>query len=341
MNTHTPLDPKTPYVFMANHASASDIFSLFVAVPFPVRMIAKKQLGRIPFFGWAMHAGRFIFIDRQNPIAARRSIEEAARRIHSGQSVLLFPEGTRTRDGNMGPFKKGGFHLAIASGAAIVPCGIRGSRAVWPRGSALIHSGAIHIEIGEPISTDGPDRRRSRRAAGEGARADPGDDDARRLAERARRSRQRAISVATDHALGDGDRPDLVNHAQQRQALRRRGHAAGGAVAGGEHARDRVGRDLTAAEVDQRADQDAHHVLEERRRLDLDGEDRALAIELEAAHHAHRRAALAVGGAEGAEVVLAAQRCAASRIAARSSTERTCQLVRACSGERTRWFQTR
>ena len=155
VNTHTPLDPKTPYVLMANHASASDIFSLFVAIPFPVRMIAKKQLGRIPFFGWAMHAGRFIFIDRQNPIAARRSIEEAARRIHSGQSVLLFPEGTRTRDGNMGPFKKGGFHLAIVSGATIVPCGIRGSRAVWPRGSALIYPGKIHIEIGEPISTAG------------------------------------------------------------------------------------------------------------------------------------------------------------------------------------------
>lgn len=155
VNSLAKLDPKTPYVFMANHASASDIFSLFVAVPFPVRMIAKKQLGRIPFFGWAMHAGRFIFIDRQNPIAARRSIDEAARRIHGGQSVLLFPEGTRTRDGNMGPFKKGGFHLAIASGASIVPCGIRGSRAVWPRGSALIYSGAIHIEIGEPISTAG------------------------------------------------------------------------------------------------------------------------------------------------------------------------------------------
>jgi 1-acyl-sn-glycerol-3-phosphate acyltransferase len=155
VNTHTPLDPKTPYVFMANHASASDIFSLFVAVPFPVRMISKKSLGRIPFFGWAMHAGRFIFIDRQNPIAARRSIDEAARRIARGHSVLLFPEGTRTRDGNMGPFKKGGFHLAIASGATIVPCGIRGSRAVWPRGSALIHSGQIHVEVGEPISTAG------------------------------------------------------------------------------------------------------------------------------------------------------------------------------------------
>lgn len=155
VRTQRPLDPKRPYVFMANHASASDIWSLFIAIPFPVRMIAKKQLGKIPFFGWAMHAGRFIFIDRQNPIAARRSIEEAARRIKRGHSVLLFPEGTRSRDGTLGPFKKGGFHLAIASGADIVPCGIRGSRHVMPRGSMLIYPGPIDVEVGEPISTVG------------------------------------------------------------------------------------------------------------------------------------------------------------------------------------------
>ena len=150
-----PLDPKRPYVFMANHLSAADIFSLFIAVPFPVRMIAKKSLGRIPFFGWAMHAGRFIFIDRQNPIAARRSIEEAARRIHNGHSVLLFPEGTRSRDGFLGPFKKGGAHLAIASGADIVPVGIRGSREVMRPRSLLIYPGAIRVHIGAPISTAG------------------------------------------------------------------------------------------------------------------------------------------------------------------------------------------
>ena len=155
IRTVSPLDPRRPYVFMANHLSASDIFSLFIAIPFPVRMISKKQLGRIPFFGWAMHAGRFIFIDRQNPIAARRSIEEAARRIHSGQSVMLFPEGTRSRDGRLGPFKKGGFHLAIASGADIVPCGLRGTREVMRRGSLLIYPGAITVDIAAPISTDG------------------------------------------------------------------------------------------------------------------------------------------------------------------------------------------
>ena len=93
-----------------------DIWAVFIAVPASFRFIAKKQLSYIPLFGWAMSAGRFIFIDRQNPLAARRSMDEAARRIRAGQSVVIFPEGTRTRDGRLGPFKKGGFRLAIDSG---------------------------------------------------------------------------------------------------------------------------------------------------------------------------------------------------------------------------------
>jgi 1-acyl-sn-glycerol-3-phosphate acyltransferase len=152
---HAPLDPKRPYVVMANHASMIDIWAVFVGVPVPLRFIAKKQLGAIPLFGWAMRAGRFIFIDRQNAASARRSIEEAARRIKSGQSVVIFPEGTRTRDGSLGAFKKGGFHLAIDSSADIVPVAIRGSRELMPRGSALIRAGHVRLELGEPISTAG------------------------------------------------------------------------------------------------------------------------------------------------------------------------------------------
>jgi 1-acyl-sn-glycerol-3-phosphate acyltransferase len=102
-----------------------------------------------------MWAGRFIFIDRQNALAARRSIEEAARRIKSGQSVLIYPEGTRTRDGRLMPFKKGGFHLAIDSGTAIVPMAIEGTRALMPRGAMLIRAGEVRLQIGEPIPTAG------------------------------------------------------------------------------------------------------------------------------------------------------------------------------------------
>lgn len=147
--------PGQPYVFMANHASSLDIWAAFVAIPRRIRMIAKKQLARIPLFGWVMWAGRFIFIDRKNNLAARRSIDEAGERIRKGDSVLLFPEGTRTRDGNLGPFKKGGFHLAVKAGVPIVPVAICGTRALMPRGSYLVRSGTVQVIIGEPIPTQG------------------------------------------------------------------------------------------------------------------------------------------------------------------------------------------
>jgi 1-acyl-sn-glycerol-3-phosphate acyltransferase len=149
------LDPGRPYVFMPNHASMVDIWAVFVTNPASFRFIAKKQLSRIPLFGWAMAAGRFIFIDRQNAVSARRSMDEAARRIRAGQSVVIFPEGTRTRTGRLGPFKKGGFHLALDSGAAIVPVAIRGSGALMPPGSPLIRAGKVTLEFDEPIPTVG------------------------------------------------------------------------------------------------------------------------------------------------------------------------------------------
>ena len=147
--------PEQPCVFMANHASTLDIWAMFIVVPRRIRMIAKQQLGRIPLLGWVMWAGRFIFIDRQNGVAARRSIDLAGQRIHNGESVLLFPEGTRTRDGTLGPFKKGGFHLAVKAGVPIVPVALKGTRALMPRGSLLLRSGTIKAIIGEPVPTQG------------------------------------------------------------------------------------------------------------------------------------------------------------------------------------------
>jgi 1-acyl-sn-glycerol-3-phosphate acyltransferase len=154
VHTKVALDPGRSYVFMANHLSTVDIWALYVALPIPVRMIAKKQLAAIPLFGWAMWAGRFIFIDRHNALAARRSIERAGRRIREGASVLLFPEGTRSRDGALGAFKKGGFHLAIDAGAPIVPVALRGTRELMPRGSLLLRPGQVTVTIGEPIPTE-------------------------------------------------------------------------------------------------------------------------------------------------------------------------------------------
>ncbi len=121
-----PLDPKRPYVFMANHASMVDIWAMFIVLPVPFRFIAKKQLGKIPLFGWAMRAGRFIFIDRQNALAARRSIEEAARRIKGGQSVVIYRRGPGRGTGVSAPSRRGGFTWRL----------IRGSTSSrWPSGA--------------------------------------------------------------------------------------------------------------------------------------------------------------------------------------------------------------
>jgi 1-acyl-sn-glycerol-3-phosphate acyltransferase len=150
-----PLDKNAPYVFMANHLSTVDIWALLAIFPFRVRMIAKKQLGSIPLFGWAMRAGRFIFIDRANAISARRSIDEAKRRIRNGDKVLLFPEGTRSRDGQLGAFKKGGFHLALDAGVPIVPVAISGTRELMPPDSYLVRKGPVHVTVCPPIPTDG------------------------------------------------------------------------------------------------------------------------------------------------------------------------------------------
>jgi 1-acyl-sn-glycerol-3-phosphate acyltransferase len=163
VRTHATFAPRTSYVFMPNHVSTADIWAIFLAVPVPLRFIAKKQLAHIPLFGWAMRAGRFIFIDRQNAASAHRTIDQAADRIREGRSVVIFPEGTRSLDGRLGPFKKGAFHLAIKAGAAVVPVAIRGSREIMPSGAFLIHPGVVDIEIGAPIPTTGlgPDDRQA------------------------------------------------------------------------------------------------------------------------------------------------------------------------------------
>jgi 1-acyl-sn-glycerol-3-phosphate acyltransferase len=155
VRSHATFDPKQSYVVMPNHLSMVDIWAIFVAVPVPLRFIAKKQLGLIPLFGWAMAAGRFIFIDRQNASSARRTIDQAAERVRKGCSVVIFPEGTRSVDGRLRPFKKGGFHLAINAGAAVVPIALRGTHEVMPRGAFLIRPGVVDVEIGEPIPTTG------------------------------------------------------------------------------------------------------------------------------------------------------------------------------------------
>lgn len=148
------IDPGKTYIFAGNHASQYDIFSFQGYFPHDFRWIAKKELFRIPVFGLAMHRIGYIPIDRSHGRQALKSLDDAGRRIAAGSSVLIFPEGTRSADGQLQEFKTGAVLLAIKAGVPIVPVGFNGSHRVLPKGRLLPRSGEIVIRIGAPIATD-------------------------------------------------------------------------------------------------------------------------------------------------------------------------------------------
>jgi len=145
----------TPVVFMANHESWLDIPALLVAIPGQVRFLAKKSLFAVPFLGWAMRAMGFIPVDRENRREAIRSFEEAAQRIRAGRSVLVFPEETRTPTGELLPFQRGGFLIALKAQLPIVPVGLQGPRKILPKKHYLLRPGTIVVRFGEPVLTAG------------------------------------------------------------------------------------------------------------------------------------------------------------------------------------------
>lgn len=147
------LDPKATYVFAGNHTSQLDIYSFQAYSPHDFRWIAKKELFNIPLFGLAMRTVGFIAIDRSRGREALKSLSQAAGRISDGSSVLIFPEGTRSRDGRLHPFKAGAILLAIKSGVPVVPIGFNNASRLLPKGSLLPKSGEIVLRIGTPIPT--------------------------------------------------------------------------------------------------------------------------------------------------------------------------------------------
>jgi len=142
-----------PQVLMANHQSDFDILITLAYVPGQFRWIAKKELFAIPVFGQAMKSAGYIEIDRQDHEKALQSLDLAALRIRQGKSVMTFPEGTRSRNGEIKPFKQGTFYLAIQSGAPVVPISIIGSGEIMPKRSLRIKPGRIKLVIDKPIET--------------------------------------------------------------------------------------------------------------------------------------------------------------------------------------------
>ncbi|MGD8991240.1 MAG: lysophospholipid acyltransferase family protein [Desulfobacterales bacterium] len=147
------IDPRCPYIYMPNHQSNFDIPVLLGHLAVQFRWLAKMELFKIPIFGHAMRKAGYISIDRNNRQSAIKSLALAADKIRNGVSVLIFPEGTRSQDGKIRPFKKGGFVMAIDSGVPIVPVIISGTRAIMTKGRFRVNSGQIHMSIQQPINT--------------------------------------------------------------------------------------------------------------------------------------------------------------------------------------------
>jgi len=150
---HLPLHG--PAVYMSNHQGNFDIPLLFAALPVQFRWLAKAELFRIPLFGLTMRIAGYIPVERKDRRLAIQSMNKAAQQVAGGTSIMIFPEGTRSPDGALLPFKKGGFVLALQAQAPIVPIAIDGSAALMLKSSWLIHSGEVHLRIFPALSTAG------------------------------------------------------------------------------------------------------------------------------------------------------------------------------------------
>jgi 1-acyl-sn-glycerol-3-phosphate acyltransferase len=145
------LDRGKGKVYVSNHSSYLDIFVILAKVPDNIRMIYKKEINRIPLISWAMLAADFVPINRKNVRFAMRSIDKAAKKMKKGISFVVFPEGTRSGDGNVKEFKRGIFILAEKSEADIVPVSISNTFNLMPRGTLKIMPGTVNLVIGKPM----------------------------------------------------------------------------------------------------------------------------------------------------------------------------------------------
>lgn len=152
------LDLNSHYVFAANHESALDIPLVFAGLPFHVVAISKIELKWIPIFGWAMMAGGHFFVDRRNYTRALKSLEKAKLSMAKNpRSVIIYPEGTRSLDGKVKPFKKGGLVMAMQMGIPVVPIALCGTGNVLKKKGFTLNRQAIELRIGNPIETQNLD----------------------------------------------------------------------------------------------------------------------------------------------------------------------------------------
>lgn len=164
------VDFSKPHMLVANHQSMIEICALFMAVPVSLRFMLKASLGKIPFLGWYTRAMGMILLRRGDSAAVRVQLERAAELLRGGHSLAAFPEGTRSRDGSVRPFKAGAFRAAIAAGVPVVPVAIEGSGRVMPPDGFRIRPGTMRLAFGRPIATRGL-KMEDRRALAQRARS--------------------------------------------------------------------------------------------------------------------------------------------------------------------------
>ena len=145
------IDAKKPYVFVANHQSAYDIFAVYGYLGHNFRWLMKKSLEKIPFLGWGCKRAGHVFVDNSTPAAVRETMATARKQLQKDMSITVFPEGSRSWNGKMIPFKKGAYLLAVQFNLPIVPVTIDGAFDVMPRFEKLPKWGHIKITIHKPI----------------------------------------------------------------------------------------------------------------------------------------------------------------------------------------------
>ena len=148
------LEPDRAYVFVSNHQSIYDIPILFWSLPHQLRIIAKESLGQFPFLGWHLRRTGHMLVDRKRPDSTR-VIHWAERLTSKGLSLIVFPEGTRSRDGRVARFKGGSFYVALEAGLPVVPLSVIGSRHVMLKGRLTTYPGEVRLVVHEPIDTSG------------------------------------------------------------------------------------------------------------------------------------------------------------------------------------------
>ena len=146
------VDPKQSYVFVANHQSFLDVFAVYGWLPNNFKWLMKKELRKIPFVGTACAVAGHIFVDRSNPRAAMESLTYIKAQLHDGISTVIFPEGTRTKTGEMGRFKAGAFKIAMDMGLPVVPITLNGFYKSMPSGQFFANLDShVSLHIGKPI----------------------------------------------------------------------------------------------------------------------------------------------------------------------------------------------